>query len=151
MISNTEDIIDSRDVIKEIEELEGEIESLKEYADEAITAFLEADADDQDDAAGDRDDALEAVIEWESENLEYLTDLKNLASEGGGCEDWVHGATLINEDYFTDYCKELCEDIGELPRDLPGYIVIDWDATAENLRADYSHADFGGETYLIRS
>jgi len=151
MINNTEDIIDSQDVIKEIEELEGEIESLKETADETITAFLEADADDQSDAAGNRDEALEAVIEWEDENLEYLTDLKNLASEGEGCGDWEYGATLISEDYFTDYCKELCEDIGEIPRDFPSYIVIDWDATADNIRMDYSHADFGGETYLIRS
>jgi len=151
MISNIEDIIDSRDVINEIEKLEGEIESLKEYADEAVTAFLEADADDQDEATGERDEALQDVIDWENENLEYLTDLQNLASEGEGCSDWVYGEALINEDYFTDYCKEFLEDCGELPGDLPWYIVIDWDATAENLRMDYSAADFGGVTYLIRS
>jgi hypothetical protein len=49
-----------------------------------------------------------------------------------------------------DYCQELLEDIGDIPKGLPGYIVIDWEATAENLKADYSTVDFDGQTYYYR-
>jgi hypothetical protein len=53
---------------------------------------------------------------------------------------------LIHEDNFIDAMRELCEDIG----DLPDYIVIDWEATAENLRADYTSVEFEGSTYYTR-
>jgi hypothetical protein len=42
------------------------------------------------------------------------------------------------------------EDCGESPRDLPFYIVIDWEETADNLRVDYTEVDFEGTTYLFR-
>ena len=41
-------------------------------------------------------------------------------------------------------------DIGDLPKDLPAYIVIDWDKTANNIEADYTTVDYDGVEYLIR-
>jgi hypothetical protein len=42
------------------------------------------------------------------------------------------------------------EDVGDLPRGIPSYIVIDWAATADNLKVDYTEVDFDGVTYLVR-
>jgi hypothetical protein len=45
----------------------------------------------------------------------------------------------------------MLEDIGVLPKDLPTYIEIDWDKTADNLEVDYASVDFGDDEYLIRN
>lgn len=34
-----------------------------------------------------------------------------------GIEDWEYGATLIHENYFTEYAQELAEDSGAIPQD----------------------------------
>ena len=51
---------------------------------------------------------------------------------------------------ITDYAFEMLEDCGTLPKDLPSWIVIDRDATAENMKADYTSVDFDGVTYWVR-
>ena len=59
----------------------------------------------------------------------------------GGDEQWEgdwYPITLIRDTHFADAMQELCEDIGDLPKGFPAYMVIDWEATAENLRGDYS-------------
>ena len=61
------------------------------------------------------------------------------------------GETLIREDYFTQYVQEMLEDCGDIPSDLPHYIVIDWEATADNLKQDYAEIDIFGDTYYIRA
>jgi hypothetical protein len=126
-VSNDDDVIDSRDVIARLRELEDE---RQENADGGDPGELEA----WDDEFGDELKALRAFNE-EGENV-------------GG--DWTHGATCIRESYFEEYARELTADVGDLPRDLPAYLVIDWAATADNLKADYSEIDFGGVTYFVR-
>lgn len=61
------------------------------------------------------------------------------------------GFPLIPEGDFTDYARELCEEIGDIPKNFPSYIVIDWDATADNLKADYSTITLDGGEYYYRS
>jgi hypothetical protein len=93
------------------------------------------------------------MTEAEREALrEELTALQTLQEEveGYSSDDWRHGIQLIPEKVFTEYCQELLEDCGEIPRDLPSYIVIDWEETADNLRVDYTEVDFEGTTYLFR-
>lgn len=86
---------------------------------------------------------------------EYAT-LKDLLDDlqgNGGDEQWRgdwYPVTLINDDYFVEAMKELCADIGDIPRDLPSYIEIDWEATAKNLRVDYSSTEFDGVTFWYR-
>jgi len=87
----------------------------------------------------------------DDDDKEELTILRALAEEAENySEDWKYGETLIRGSYFEQYCKELCTDIGDLPKDLPSYIVIDWDATANNIRADYAEVYFGDVLYLVR-
>ena len=113
-ISNTDDVIDSRNVIERIEELQGE-------------------------------DSLD------SEGQAELKALKGLQEEAEGYSpDWSDGSTLIRDDYFTEYAEELCKDIGDLPKELPWYIEIDWEKTAFHIQQDYTEVDFDGVKYWIR-
>lgn len=133
-----DDVIDSRDIIERLEELQGERDDLQSAVDDAET-------DDE------REAAQTALREWTDDNGDELAALEAVNAEGEDyAEDWTHGATMIRESYFTDYCEEMLEDIGELPRNLPSYIVIDWDAIARNMRVDYSEIEFDGVTYLVR-
>jgi hypothetical protein len=108
----TADIIDVRDIIARIEELELEVEANGEG---------------------------EHIAEWKA-----LTAIMDDLKGSGGDEQWRgdwYPVTLIRDHYFTDYCRELVQDIGDLPKDIPAYIAIDWDATADNLRVDYSSVE----------
>ena len=66
------------------------------------------------------------------------------------CSDFEYGATLIHEDYFTEYVEELINDCGYINKDFPSWIELDWEATAKNVADDYSYIDYQGETYLFR-
>ena len=88
----------------------------------------------------------------EKEELETLTELLDQLKGTGGDEEWRgdwYPLTMINDDYFTDAMKELCDDIGDTSN-IPSYIVIDWEKTAENLQVDYTSVDYNGTTYWVR-
>lgn len=78
-------------------------------------------------------------------SLEAL-DLAGRALSG----DWSTGGLMIREDEFETYARSMVEDCGEIPRNLPSYVVVDWAATARNIRVDYSPIEFEGVTYWIR-
>lgn len=150
--SNTDDVIDSRDVIERIEELEAEREQLAESVYDANSALRESVDDDEREVL---DDALEKakdrLDDWYNDNGDELKALKSLADEAEGyAPDWHHGATLIRGTYFGEYAEEMLKDIGDLPKDIPHYIVIDWEATADNIREDYTAVDFDGIEYWVR-
>lgn len=136
-ITNSDDVIDSRDVIARIEELEAEREALAEAMAEAREAL---------------DTATEALQDWDDDNGAELAALKALAEKGEGWADWPHGETLIRDSYFEDYARELADDCGMIP-DGPGWPCncIDWEKAARELQYDYSTVDFDGVTYWIRS
>ena len=90
-------------------------------------------------------------VALDAEEAEELAALRALAAEVEMyANDWTYGATLIRDSYFVEYCQDLVSDTGDLPRDIPPYLVIDWNATAENLRVDYTSVEFGGVTYWVR-
>jgi len=114
-ISNMDDVIDSRDVIERIEEIEAEI------------------------------------CDGDFSNEDELATLKALADEAETyAPDWKYGEALIRDSYFVEYVQEMLEDCGDIPKDLPHYIEIDWQKTARNIRVDYTAVEFGGVTYWIR-
>jgi len=87
------------------------------------------------------------------EEYEELATLTELAEQGDNyAPDWSYGETLIHEDHFTKYSKQLCEDTEVLDRDTPTFIWanIDWDGVAEDLKMDYTAIDWDGATYYIR-
>lgn len=149
-ISNHDDILDSRDIIARIEELENEQQGYLDAIHAAENDGSENSGEESDHA--DRlADASRDFAEWEAESGEELDALRAFAKEGeDAAPDWTHGETVIRESHFEDYCQEMLEDIGEMPKDFPSYIVIDWEATARNLRHDYTEIEWDGVTYLVR-
>jgi len=128
-ISNSDDVIDVRDIIARVEELEPI----------AITV------------AGEGDDAL---TEGETEELATLQAfLADLAGNGGD-EDWRgdwYPVTLVRDSYFKDYAQDLAEECGMIPDDNRWPCTcIDWDKAARELRMDYTSAEFEGVTYWYR-
>ena len=151
--------LDSRDLQERLDELERLEETLNE-ANEALSKFHndtvvpESDADDRDEYDTALEELEQAVEDAEDDfgtsekgELEELRDLADEVSE------WKYGAVLINENYWVDYCKELCEDIGDIPKNLPAYISnnINWNDVAEDLFADYGQYTYQGETYFARN
>lgn len=129
-ISNMDDVIDSRDVIEAIEELQGEIEAKTHESDD------EAD--------------VEEVAELQAE-LDALLKLQEQAE--GYCADWRHGEQLIRDSYFETYAEELADDCGMVDRKLASqwpYTCIDWERAARELQYDYTSVDFDGVTYWTR-
>lgn len=77
--------------------------------------------------------------------------------DGGASEDAVDAyiALGIGDDDLSDFeeayqgewksdkefVQELVEDCGDIPKDLPAYIHIDWEGTARDVMMDYSEQD----------
>lgn len=171
-ITNSDDVIDSRDVIARIEELEAEREALAEAVEAATEGVREATRNTEvaaaqsyvirtdtatpqaalDDAQETLEAAQGALEEWDDDNGAELKALKALAEEGEGCGDWSHGEALIRDSYFEDYARELADDCGMVPKDLAWPCTcIDWEQAARELQYDYTTVDFDGVTYWIRS
>ncbi|MGC4033613.1 MAG: antirestriction protein ArdA [Tepidisphaeraceae bacterium] len=152
-ISNSDDVIDSRDIIARIEELEAERQTLADGVSEAEEAYDNTTGDSRGAGIGKLFAARQALQAWDdSDEAEELKTLKALAEEAEGyAADWRYGETLIRDSYFRDYAEELANDIGAINSDAswPNN-CIDWDRAARELQMDYTAVDFGGVTYWIR-
>ncbi|MCK5605078.1 hypothetical protein KAR91_24525 [Candidatus Pacearchaeota archaeon] len=134
-ITNSQDVIDSRDIIARIDELETDQSMLQDditEAEEGLESSEGAIAEMQ--AGKELEEARKALIDFNEDNEEELNSLKAVAEECEGYGDWAYGETLISEVYFTEYCMEMLKDIGDLPQDIPSYIAIDEEQTAEKLK-----------------
>lgn len=172
-VSNTEDIIDSRDIVARIEELESET-GREDCANCDGTGYVFAPGEDvQGGEDGgvvcgvcneigttlvglsevndrDRAEAIGLLEEYE----ELLT-LRALVEEIDNCagDSARDGVTLIRDSHFERYAMELADEVCELP---PGglrwpYTCIDWEHAARELQHDYSTVEFNGVTYWVRS
>lgn len=130
-ISKFDDVIDSRDVIERIEELETiQAELVQQLSDGLIS---EAD-----------------MLIFDKEQGKELDVLRALANEASQySSDWEYGETLIHRDYFEEYMDEMVEDCYDLPKDLPYWMSIKLDYVV--LEQDYTSVDFDGQEYLIRN
>jgi len=155
-ISNMEDVIDSRDVIARIEELQDERDDLQNDLDATVAMRDDLDTDASEDAIEEADDrvsdARQSLADWDEENGDELKALTTLAEEASGyAADWQYGETLIRYSYFKEYAQELAEDIGAINKDASWpNTCIDWDEAARELQQDYTEVDFDGVAYWIR-
>lgn len=136
------EVFDSRDVIKRLEI----------YREAARLIGVPEDKLDSFNMGEDYPEELpEDLSADDSEILEEFVKLRDFCDEAEGyASDWLHGATIIREDHFTEYAEQMVKDIGDMPDETPGYIAIDWDKTAENLKVDYTEIEHDGTTYLVR-
>lgn len=118
----TADNLDVRDIIARVEELD------PEYSDIKLT-----------------DDEAKELAELQA----ILDDLKG----NGGDEQWRgdwYPVMLISERTFEDHVRELLEDCGTIPKDLPWFVAIDWETTAQHIQGDYTPVEIDGVTYWYR-
>lgn len=139
-VNNMEDVLDSRDILARIEELEAERSELGDALHDAATARAKRTA-------------RKALDVWNaSDSAEELKQLIALANQCEGCGDWEYGEALIRDSYFQEYAEQLADDIGAINRDAtwPNN-CIDWERAARELQMDYTSVEFDGVTYWLRS
>lgn len=133
-ISNSDDLIDVREIIERVETLE------------ALRVPGPVDLGDDADNATDQDVLFAELAEFEAL-------LAALAGNGGDEQwrgDW-YPVTLVRDSYFEDYARELAEDIGAIPDDARWPCTcIDWEKAASQLQQDYSTVEYDGVTYWYR-
>lgn len=139
-ISNTDDMIDVRDVIARVEEL-------REERDGFVIGHPN----------GVEEPAPEQWAEENQDEAEELATLEGLLGDlkgYGGDEQWEgdwYPVGLVRESHFQDYAQELAEEIGAIDADAkwPNN-CIDWDKATSELKWDYSSVEFDGVTYWYR-
>lgn len=154
---------DSRDIEKIITDLEGDIEIIKDDIQDLQDELSDLDDNLEEDASSEEieeyhkeEDRINKEIESKEakkadveEELEKYTDFRDEFE--GYCDNWKYGATLIREDYFTDYIKNnLIPDVyGEVFENIPSWLEsnIDWDGVASDFQVDYTSGEIEGITY----
>ena len=168
-ISNTDNVIDSRNIVKRIDELTGDFQALvddieaaetdeeREMAFSTLSAWLIGDTDIVPDLKALEGISFDDVSDWaESDDAHELKALLALADEADCSPDWSYGGVLLHEDYFTVYIEELINDCYELPKEFNSgawpwrHMTIDYEAAADEAKQDYMEVNFDGETYWIR-
>lgn len=134
---NGDDTIDSRELAELLTEMAQDRADLVDAVD--------------DEPSDTKENAQAELDAWDDEHGEEYAALEEFCNEAEQyCSDWHHGATLILDEHWADYAQQLVEDVGDIPRNMPTYVVIDWEATADNLKADYTAVEWGAYTYWVR-
>jgi hypothetical protein len=162
-------IIDSREIIARLEELQETLDELGAEVTEAEEQLEEARGQVDEEVTEDDgvqkptldflnesqerfDLAEKALRDWKvsDEGEEYQV-LSECNEDGETIDDWSHGVTLIHENEFEKYARELAEDIGDVSAN-PGWphSCIDWVQAANELKMDYSSIEFDGNSYYAR-
>jgi uncharacterized protein (UPF0335 family) len=123
----TADIIDVRDIIERVEELESEIEAYAESMDD-----WQANADNQQE--------LEAL-------MSIMEEMKGYGGDEQWRGDW-YPVTLIRDSHFEEAMDELVHDCYDMPKNLPDFMTITLDYVA--LQMDYTSVEIEGATYWYR-
>jgi antirestriction protein len=142
----TADIIDIRDIIAAIEEIEEDTAGIRSGSVLNPEQFLKAYREFHSPSLGYSDSILEKLAMLTN----VLSDLRGM----GGDEQWRgewYPVTLIRDSYFQTYAQELAEDIGAIKADSTWpHTCIDWEHAARELRYDYSAVEINGATYWTR-
>lgn len=149
-VDNSQDILDSRDLIERLSELEDERDSgtCKHCGGTGTIGEECLDCEPQ--------DGLGPMIyqgDWDEERESEYQSLKAFCDEAEGyAVDWRHGESLIRDSYFETYARELAEDIGAIKGNESWPCnCIDWERAASELQADYTSIEWDGVKYWVRS
>ena len=162
--------LDSRDIQEEIDaverlknDYESDLESLKyELNDLERELYNIENEDDYQYKQNYIDKKLEEIADKVNEiqecDFEYnryfeeLAELEKLKEEisENSDEGFEYGIQLIHENYIDDYLDELLEACGYIPKDLPHWIEVDWQATYDNMKEDYNEIELNGNKFYVR-
>ena len=138
-------MIDTRDLAEKREELQTDlVNSFNDYFETEIGDFDELikhiDNSDNEDVEEWRDDKV-----YDFEHIDEINELEDEITE------FIYGETLIPNDDFTEYCKDMVEDCYNL-KDVPDFIKdnINWEGVASDLGVGYSSVTYQGESYFYR-
>lgn len=141
-------ILDSRNLNKRLEELQSEFDSWKDsLTPEQISSIKEAYDVTEDEEISNE----EFHWEWENTVGSDADELKNLIDlrEQFGRE-WNDGITFVKDSHFEEFAEDEADRLGYFgncsKNDWP-YNYIDWSKAADYLQSDYSSVEFDGETY----
>jgi len=137
-------ILDTRDLSKRREELKEEI----------LDSFLENFPHYQEMTESFEDIRFEEeeIQSWKEDfedELKEIEEIDTIENELGS--EFDYGVTLVDVDDFEEYVEDLLDELGYIPKDFPSWIEIDWQATANNVRQDYTEVEYQGNSYLGRS
>lgn len=133
----TADIINVRDIMERVEELEGEMES-RDDAEAGVCIDAEL--------VGERQKLLDILGELHACASRRFPPLRWRG-------DWYPQQLIAVDNHpsaWTDYVREMLEDCGIIPKDLPAWVHIDWERTAKDVQVDYTSVDINGRTYFYR-
>ena len=82
------------------------------------------------------DPRLWDYLSLDDDDKELLEAYREGINEEGDIED-ARDAYQGQYDNDIDFIMELLESCGDIPKDLPSYLVIDWEATTRNLMYDF--------------
>ena len=100
-------------------------------------------------------DLQEFTEEFGEDNIEFKEEIEKLISDGYDKEaikGFIDDCGYDDLEYFEeayqgrykndeDFTWQLLEDIGDLPKNLPGYIHIDMEATTSDIMMDYTETN----------
>ena len=155
--------LDSRDIQEEIDNIESlkndyesDLESLNdELNDLKSELYTIENEEDYTDKQNDIDNKLEEIAECEFEYNRYSKEFAELEAlkeeiESNSDEGFEYGIQLIHENYIDDYLDGMLEDCDYIPKDLPYWVEIDWQATYDNMKEDYNEIELNGNTFYVR-
>ena len=146
--------LDSRDIQSEIDNIESMVQDLESDLDNLNDELNDINEDDENYEIAysdkqDEADECEAELGRYRYELEQLEHLKE-EIESNSDEGFEYGIQLIHENDIDDYLDELLDSCGYIPNDMPTWIEIDWQATYNNMKQDYSEIELNGNKFYVR-
>ena len=119
-VSSRDDVIDPSDLQKAVDTLQEEKDALQTAVDDAQkqVSFATLNEEETEEAEEALAHAKGDLQEWEQEEGQQMKEMEAIVSEVGEEQ-------MVNDSFFVEYCEELVTDIGDMPKKIPGYIVID--------------------------
>lgn len=144
-ISNKNDVLDVRDIIARVEELEQERDT---FVDER------AGDDPSADMRTTYNERWATEYESEAAELAELTAFLGELCGRGGDEQWRgdwYPVTLVRDTYFCEFAQDEAWSLDLIkPNTAWPYNCIDWDEAARDLQQNYSAIEYDGVTYWYR-
>lgn len=94
----------------------------------------------------------EEIESWKEDfkdELKEIEEIDVIETELGS--EFGYGVTLVDVDDWVEYVEQDLKDLGYIAKDFPSWIEIDWEATADNVKQDYTEVTYQGNSYLGRN